>query len=185
MEVLRTSPPPPIQFKLTSSFQCSKSIYPFHDGAFEDFEPIFQKLIDVSPQLTKHIPNIIIPINPGKHQRRLFRRLHQSLHPDSRRPRNPRRTSNRQQPPRPSLRPLPPRRSRPPHLPLPLRKPIQPTLNLPQARRLQPPKNPLPKSRLRLETNPKGRNHPPHPRLQSRWTIHPHLRTRPRRSKRR
>lgn len=27
--------------------QCQKSIYPFHDGAFEDFEPIFQKLIEV------------------------------------------------------------------------------------------------------------------------------------------
>ncbi|KAJ6107519.1 Heptaketide hydrolyase ayg1 [Penicillium sp. IBT 18751x] len=27
-------------------FCCTKSIYPFHDGALEDFEPIFQKLID-------------------------------------------------------------------------------------------------------------------------------------------
>lgn len=27
--------------------QCQKSIYPFHDGAYEDFEPIFQKLIEV------------------------------------------------------------------------------------------------------------------------------------------
>lgn len=27
--------------------QCEKSVYPFHDGAIEDFRPIFQKLIDV------------------------------------------------------------------------------------------------------------------------------------------
>ncbi|GAB7350468.1 hypothetical protein MBLNU459_g1066t2 [Dothideomycetes sp. NU459] len=27
------------------SFPCSKSLYPFHDGRFEDFEPIFQSLI--------------------------------------------------------------------------------------------------------------------------------------------
>ncbi|KAH8702102.1 conidial pigment biosynthesis protein Ayg1 [Talaromyces proteolyticus] len=26
-------------------FACQKSVYPFHDGAFEDFEPIFEKLI--------------------------------------------------------------------------------------------------------------------------------------------
>lgn len=31
-----------------NSEQASKSIYPFHDGAFEDFEPIFEKLITVS-----------------------------------------------------------------------------------------------------------------------------------------
>ena len=34
--------------------QCSKSIYPFHDGALEDFGPIFQKLIDVG--LNSHGP---------------------------------------------------------------------------------------------------------------------------------
>ncbi|BCR99487.1 2,6-dihydropseudooxynicotine hydrolase [Aspergillus awamori] len=27
-------------------FACEKSVYPFHDGAIEDFRPIFQKLID-------------------------------------------------------------------------------------------------------------------------------------------
>lgn len=27
--------------------QCTKSIYPFHDGSVEDFEPIFEKLIAV------------------------------------------------------------------------------------------------------------------------------------------
>ena len=27
--------------------QCSKGLYPFHDGAFEDFEPVFQNLIKV------------------------------------------------------------------------------------------------------------------------------------------
>jgi hypothetical protein len=29
-------------------FPCSKSLYPFHDGKFEDFEPIFNFLIEVS-----------------------------------------------------------------------------------------------------------------------------------------
>ena len=33
--------------------QATKSIYPFHDGSVEDFEPIFQKLIAVS--IAKHI----------------------------------------------------------------------------------------------------------------------------------
>lgn len=27
--------------------QAQKSIYPFHDGSFEDFEPVFEKLIAV------------------------------------------------------------------------------------------------------------------------------------------
>ena len=27
--------------------QCTKSIYPFHDGKYEDFEPIFEQLIKV------------------------------------------------------------------------------------------------------------------------------------------
>lgn len=31
--------------------QCQKSIYPFHDGAYADFEPIFQKLIEVCHSL--------------------------------------------------------------------------------------------------------------------------------------
>jgi hypothetical protein len=29
-------------------FPCTKSVYPFHDGKFEDFEPVFEKLIAVS-----------------------------------------------------------------------------------------------------------------------------------------
>ena len=29
-------------------FPCTKSVYPFHDGQFEDFEPIFEHLIAVS-----------------------------------------------------------------------------------------------------------------------------------------
>lgn len=28
-------------------FPCTKSVYPFHDGQFEDFEPIFNNLIEV------------------------------------------------------------------------------------------------------------------------------------------
>lgn len=28
--------------------QCTKSVYPFHDGQFEDFDPIFQHLIAAS-----------------------------------------------------------------------------------------------------------------------------------------
>ena len=28
-------------------FPCTKSVYPFHDGQFEDFEPIFNHLIEV------------------------------------------------------------------------------------------------------------------------------------------
>lgn len=33
---------------LTVSMQCTKSVYPFHDGQYEDFEPIFEHLIKVS-----------------------------------------------------------------------------------------------------------------------------------------
>ncbi|TVY83847.1 Heptaketide hydrolyase ayg1 [Lachnellula suecica] len=32
-------------------FPCTKSVYPFHDGKFEDFEPIFERLIKVRLQL--------------------------------------------------------------------------------------------------------------------------------------
>ena len=28
--------------------QCTKSVYPFHDGKFEDFEEVFNYMIDVS-----------------------------------------------------------------------------------------------------------------------------------------
>jgi hypothetical protein len=28
--------------------QCTKSVYPFHDGKFEDFDPVFKYLIAVS-----------------------------------------------------------------------------------------------------------------------------------------
>lgn len=61
MEILRTSLPnnkkrPSNLTEIIS--QCSKSIYPFHDGSLEDFEPIFQKLIAVS--VPKHNPYIPI-----------------------------------------------------------------------------------------------------------------------------
>jgi hypothetical protein len=36
--------------------QCSISVYPFHDGKFEDFEPVFQDLIKVS-DLDIHLSN--------------------------------------------------------------------------------------------------------------------------------
>jgi hypothetical protein len=36
-------------------FPCSKSLYPFHDGKYEDFEPIFNFLIEV------RIPSPILP----------------------------------------------------------------------------------------------------------------------------
>ncbi|KAL1997204.1 hypothetical protein VTN49DRAFT_7351 [Thermomyces lanuginosus] len=32
-------------WELKWKFACQKSVYPFHDGAYEDFEPIFRKLI--------------------------------------------------------------------------------------------------------------------------------------------
>ena len=38
-------------------FPCSKSLYPFHDGKFEDFEPIFNFLIEVSIPLRNACPN--------------------------------------------------------------------------------------------------------------------------------
>lgn len=37
--------------ELTGSSQCSISVYPFHDGKFEDFEPVFQDLINVRNSL--------------------------------------------------------------------------------------------------------------------------------------
>lgn len=33
-------------------FPCSKSLYPFHDGRYGDFEPIFEFLIEVSSILS-------------------------------------------------------------------------------------------------------------------------------------
>lgn len=55
MENLRTSLPNNTKRskKLTRIInQATKSIYPFHDGALEDFEPVFEKLIAVS--IPKH-----------------------------------------------------------------------------------------------------------------------------------
>jgi hypothetical protein len=40
--------PPKHKRRHTNRHQCTKSIYPFHDGSLEDFEPIFEKLIAVS-----------------------------------------------------------------------------------------------------------------------------------------
>lgn len=37
----------PEENELTGSLQCSISVYPFHDGKFEDFEPVFHDLINV------------------------------------------------------------------------------------------------------------------------------------------
>lgn len=56
MEILRMSLPnnQKTHRKLTRIIdQATKSIYPFHDGSVEDFEPIFQKLIAVS--IVKHL----------------------------------------------------------------------------------------------------------------------------------
>jgi hypothetical protein len=53
VEILRTSLPNKKRRKLTQIIdQATKSIYPFHDGSLEDFEPVFQKLIAVS--IPKH-----------------------------------------------------------------------------------------------------------------------------------
>lgn len=38
--------------------QCLKSMYPFHDGEFEDFEPVFEHLIEVGPL---HSPPLSFP----------------------------------------------------------------------------------------------------------------------------
>lgn len=50
-------------------FPCSKSLYPFHDGKFEDFEPIFEYLIKVStpfPSLSNNPPlgSLLTPYSP-------------------------------------------------------------------------------------------------------------------------
>lgn len=44
--------------------QCQKSIYPFHDGAFEDFEPIFQQLIanNINDAFSDAYTNTFLPI---------------------------------------------------------------------------------------------------------------------------
>jgi hypothetical protein len=60
--------------KLTIAHQATKSIYPFHDGSLEDFEPIFQKLIAVSIPKRNTSTLQLTPI--AKHQRRKYRRLH-------------------------------------------------------------------------------------------------------------
>ncbi|KAJ5573744.1 uncharacterized protein N7459_008171 [Penicillium hispanicum] len=45
-------------------FCCQKSIYPFHDGLFEDFEPIFEKLIagNINDPFTDAYTNTFAPI---------------------------------------------------------------------------------------------------------------------------
>lgn len=45
-------------------FCASKSIYPFHDGAFEDFEPIFEKLIaeNINDAFSDAYTNAFLPI---------------------------------------------------------------------------------------------------------------------------
>ncbi|CRG87414.1 hypothetical protein PISL3812_04431 [Talaromyces islandicus] len=45
-------------------FACSKSIYPFHDGALEDFEPIFEKLIaeNINDAYTDEYTNAFLPV---------------------------------------------------------------------------------------------------------------------------
>ncbi|KAJ5647212.1 hypothetical protein N7490_003584 [Penicillium lividum] len=45
-------------------FCCQKSIYPFHDGAFEDFEPIFEKLIagNINDPFTDAYTKTFLPI---------------------------------------------------------------------------------------------------------------------------
>ncbi|KAJ5176868.1 Heptaketide hydrolyase ayg1 [Penicillium canariense] len=45
-------------------FCCQKSIYPFHDGSFEDFEPIFEKLIaqNINDAFSDAYTNTFLPI---------------------------------------------------------------------------------------------------------------------------
>ncbi|CAL5871260.1 uncharacterized protein PFLUO_LOCUS5508 [Penicillium psychrofluorescens] len=44
-------------------FPCQKSVYPFHDGMYEDFEPIFQKLIaeNINDAFTDAYTNAFLP----------------------------------------------------------------------------------------------------------------------------
>lgn len=44
-------------------FPCTKSVYPFHDGQYQDFEPIFAHLIDVgSPAAARNsLPQGTVP----------------------------------------------------------------------------------------------------------------------------
>lgn len=41
----KVSPKPPKNSTKRVKYQCSKSVYPFHDGLLEDFEPVFNHLI--------------------------------------------------------------------------------------------------------------------------------------------
>src|SRR3978361_819764 len=43
----------------TYTKQCTKSVYPFHDGKNEDFAPVFEHLIKVS---YRRAPNFNIPL---------------------------------------------------------------------------------------------------------------------------
>lgn len=45
------------------SSQCLKTVYPFHDGAYEDFEPIFEKLINenINDAYTDEYTNAFLP----------------------------------------------------------------------------------------------------------------------------
>lgn len=36
-----------IRFAYTFGPKCTQSVYPFHDGAYQDFAPIFEELIKV------------------------------------------------------------------------------------------------------------------------------------------
>merc|ERR1712093_320316 len=61
-------------------FPCSKSVYPFHDGKMEDFEPVFLELIQVSSKISITRPSDI----PETHQRRHQPRIHTSILPHRR-----------------------------------------------------------------------------------------------------
>lgn len=153
MEILRTSLP---NNKKTSNLtkiisQCSKSIYPFHDGSLEDFEPVFEKLIAVGIPKTQSIhPNPRLTPT-GKHQRRKHRRLHRSLPPNRNSARERSRNSPQQRRPRPRRRPLPPRSSHPPHLALPLCQSINPPRDIHQAGGVRSSEASVPESRFSME----------------------------------
>ena len=68
-----------IEGLLIMTRQCTKGVYPFHDGNIEDFEPVFDYLIKVRACSVSDDPSVNAALRPStieRYQRRLQRCLH-------------------------------------------------------------------------------------------------------------
>ncbi len=53
------SPHPPH----TDPRQCTQSVYPFHDGDYDDFEPVFREIFEVRSPFHTYLSSLLLPSN--------------------------------------------------------------------------------------------------------------------------